>query len=81
LGSKPDASSLRKTAWAETRSVVIAIASRRWPFAAARVKDGPEGCAKSALPEITALSAPTPEISSVLTLSPCFAQRPSSSAT
>ena len=43
-------------------SVVLTIASRRWPFAAARVSDSPEICANSALPEITALVEPMPAI-------------------
>ena len=62
------------------RSVVLTIASRRCPFAAARVSDSPEICANSALPEITALVEPMPAMTMVLTLRPCFSQSLSPSA-
>ena len=48
---------LGKATWMIGLSEVSAIASRRWPLAAARVSVMAEGCAKSALPEITALKA------------------------
>ncbi len=62
-------------------SVVLTIASSRWPFAAARVSDSPEICANSALPEITALVEPMPAMVMVFTRRPCFSQSSSPSAT
>ena len=61
-------------------SVVLTIASSRWPFAAARVSDSPEICANSALPEITALVEPMPAMMMVFTRRPCFSQSLSPSA-
>jgi hypothetical protein len=40
----------------------------------------PDICAKSALPEITALAEPMPVITTLLRFSPCLANRPRSSA-
>ena len=82
FGSKPAAAaiSLRSTIWIVGRLSVLTIASMRWPRAAARVSVAPEIWAKSALPEITALAEPMPEITTLLRLSPCLANRPKSSA-
>ena len=50
--------------------------SKRCPRAAARVSVAPDISAKSALPEITALAEPMPAIMTLLTFSPCLANRP-----
>jgi hypothetical protein len=62
-------------------SVVLTMASSRWPFEAARVSDRPDICANSTLPEIAALVEPMPAMTTVFTLRPCFSQRLSPSAT
>src|SRR6266545_3729152 len=80
LGSKPAANSLRKVMATMFLSAVLAIASRRWPRAAARVSVEPPPCEKSALPEITALAAPIPVTWIILKRNPCFPHSPSSSA-
>jgi hypothetical protein len=54
------------------RLVSWTIASSVWPFAAARVSDTPEGCAKSTLPAISALIEPSPLICVVFMSTPCF---------
>jgi hypothetical protein len=82
LGSKPAAAaiSLRRTIWMVGRLSVLTMPSSRWPRAAARVSVAPDICAKSALPEITALAEPMPVITTLLTFCPCLANRPRSSA-
>ena len=81
-GSKPAAAaiSLRMVMATMLRSAVLAMASSRWPRAAARVSVEPPACEKSALPAITALVAPTPWIWIIFTRRPCLAHSPSSSA-
>jgi hypothetical protein len=58
------------------RLSVLTMPSSRWPRAAARGSVAPDICAKSALPEITALAEPMPVITTLLTFSPCRANRP-----
>ena len=73
FGSKFGTRSLRRMICTTGRSSGLAIDSSRWPFDAARVCTTAEASAKSALPEITALVAPGPAITSPFTLSPFLA--------
>ena len=82
LGSKPAASakSFRIEVSTKRWSCIATIARSFWPCAAARVTVGGEAMPTSALPPMTALAEPTPAMSVLLTLSPCFSQRCRSSA-
>ena len=66
------ATSLRSTSSTSGLSIRLAIASIRWPAAAARRKTGPVPMVKSALPEITALGEATPTRMRCDTFSPSF---------
>ena len=63
------------------RPMVLAMASIRWPLAAARVITRAEESEKSALPAITAFMAPGPATKISFTSTPCFFQIPRSRAT
>ena len=66
------ATSLRSTSSTSGRSIRLAMASSRWPAAAARRNTGPVPMVKSAEPAITALTEPTPTMMRWETLSPSF---------
>ena len=66
------ATSLRSTSSTSGLSMRLAIANSRCPCAAARRKTGPVPMVKSALPAMTALTAPTPTTVRWLTLRPSF---------
>ena len=73
FGSKFGTRSLRRMICTTGRSSGLAIDRSRCPFAAARVCTTVEASAKSALPEMTALVAPGPAITSPFTLRPFLA--------